>query len=631
MEVFPRSPFEMGSDPDEPGKTKRKKRGSLRLPIAAVEGDDQPARTEQERPERSAERGRGMFAALIEREREREASKQREDAPGHGSTSPETSRETETAQAATDNTAGAQRNNEYTYVRAEDTLHEQPRAVHLAPNELSGGEVIIDLDRPVAERIIPLHGEQVTPVVESTPRAVTPTMERPVQSTEANLPAPVAEDLHVRQQVRSETGQTIPLEATQTLEVLPGSAAQAEQGVPVPGRAEAAAPPAEAAPDYEPPFIVPPAVREMAPSPVSVTPHEATVVHAAHMPPVPPAVIGAFAANAASMPGPEQLMSRSEITDAVQAASRQAGVRGLVTGLLAGGAYEHFKHRRREKRRDKHVRRQAKQLANARADYQFAASEQQRRQDRTEYRLRKTEARLQESEARSANVLQPASIPPRRFETQSGAQVPVGGGGERMPVTPVGHEAPQRQGSPRFEQVQPTDMRPEVPPDHYIETSAWLAMEKDAKTGKLVENPSFQYGHEYYSERAQEGVPITQRTVAAGGAALAAAATSERTGDKKAHTTGPAAELPAGAGSASASSVGGGGGSVPTSGSTMTMPIPTIPSASTQGPPSAIHASQSANDDQNRPLQSESMSEQPLWPWVVALVVVVVALIAVLA
>ncbi|HSX30342.1 MAG TPA: hypothetical protein VLE99_00290 [Candidatus Saccharimonadales bacterium] len=118
--------------------------------------------------------------------------------------------------------------------------------------------------------------------------------------------------------------------------------------------------------------------------------------------------------------------------------------------------------------------------------------------------------------------------------------------------------------------------------------SEWLTIEQDAKTGRAAEAPtSFSYGEEYHRERAQEVAPaVVAATVAA------QSATSQPT------TT------PANNGS---------------------LPPVNIPSATTQGPPSAVPQNSTNNRSQN---DGQSYDSSPrLWPWLVALVVVAVCLI----
>lgn len=157
----------------------------------------------------------------------------------------------------------------------------------------------------------------------------------------------------------------------------------------------------------------------------------------------------------------------------------------------------------------------------------------------------------------------------------------------------------------RPEKMQPNKVRPAentpaeqlaIPPEHRLETSAWHTIEVDARTGKPVENPTFVYGHEYHRERAQENTPVDQRNAAAGELALVAVASAgakpASNDDSQIQQSSPFA----------------------------------IPSATTQGPPPAAGT-------QSQPVAKDSKASDtppPLWPWLAALVVVVICLIALL-
>ena len=93
---------------------------------------------------------------------------------------------------------------------------------------------------------------------------------------------------------------------------------------------------------------------------------------------------------------------------------------------------------------------------------------------------------------------------------------------------------------------------------NHVERSAWHNIEVDSH-GKVVQETSFEYGHEYYSERAKEVDPKAKQHVdiAAGEVALVAAALS---GGASASTTPPASPsartaraVPSGQGQSSAS------------------------------------------------------------------------------
>jgi len=135
----------------------------------------------------------------------------------------------------------------------------------------------------------------------------------------------------------------------------------------------------------------------------------------------------------------------------------------------------------------------------------------------------------------------------------------------------------------------------EIPKDHHLETSAWHTIEVDSKTGKPVENPTFAYGHEYYQERAHEAAPKDQRNAAAGEIALVAAAMAGEPGT---------------AGASPVSSA-------------------HIPLATTQGAPHRSAAAKQA-DAPAKPPTPLLTATGPLWPWVAALVVIIILLAVVI-
>ena len=132
----------------------------------------------------------------------------------------------------------------------------------------------------------------------------------------------------------------------------------------------------------------------------------------------------------------------------------------------------------------------------------------------------------------------------------------------------------------------------EIPKDHHLETSAWHTIEVDSKTGKPVENPTFSYGHEYYQERAHEAAPKDQRNAAAGEVALVAAAMGQASA---------AAQPPSESSGAH------------------------IPLATTQGVPKSTPSTPDPTAAKKSPAATSSTG--PLWPWLVALIVIIICLV----
>jgi hypothetical protein len=249
-------------------------------------------------------------------------------------------------------------------------------------------------------------------------------------------------------------------------------------------------------------------------------------------------------------PSSEKPANKQDVEDALYYAEKAGQRRGLLTGLLVGGAYEHFKHKRREKKTEKRQKQQSRQLEEVRKDFAVREQEQAKHLTERDHQYNALEKRLENSITGEK-------------PTKSIAEAPL-----------LADEAEQ--------------MR--IPEDHRLETSAWHSIEVDAKTGKPVENPTFQYGHEYYRERSHEATPTAHRNAAAGEVALVAAAIAGQEGSE---------QLPA-----------------PAS-------LPIIPSATTQGPPST------SNQDEKDPATKSPKvpsTTGPIWPWVVTLVVIVLLL-----
>ena len=149
--------------------------------------------------------------------------------------------------------------------------------------------------------------------------------------------------------------------------------------------------------------------------------------------------------------------------------------------------------------------------------------------------------------------------------------------------------------------------RLEIQQEHVLQSSAWHSIEIDKRTGRPVENPTFMYGREYYRERAHETGPVSRRNAAAGEVALVAASR--------------------GGGGSDGGATGGGSNSAGTQGSSAPMPA-IIPNATTQGPPARQRAKDAASNVRDQ-LTAPSAAG-PIWPYLVALVVILFCLVALL-
>lgn len=407
----------------------------------------------------------------------------------------------------------------------DDDVYEALPSQELPLDGVGGGEFVLHLNGPVAERVVPLQGEP-GPGVEAGETAV-PEISDETETTPAD------------DEPEALAASATP-NATEAYQNPWFTPTQSAESTPPPPQAPTP-PPAAPAPTPSP-----------VPSPMWAGGAPLSPFNQANYPNATPYV----------NPG-EQAATKQEVADAVHRAKAAGVGQGLATGLLAGGAYEHFKHKRREKKREKQIAVHEKQLAEARKAYAI------------ELETHETE-RLQQ--ARQTAGMQERI---QGLENRERAQVAAA---EKPTIIPDAVAVPEQL---------------VVPANHRIETSAWHAIEVDAKTGKAVENPAFQYGKEYYYERAQETAPVTPHASAAGEIALVAAA---------------------------AQPVVSGQGSVADS--------PVIPNASQRTPlPLGGSNSQALAGQGTKPAQSgtnQAVSGGPLWVWLVVLGVLIVCIIAAL-
>lgn len=368
------------------------------------------------------------------------------------------------------------------------------------PTEFSGGEVVINLsgDEPIAERVVLLRDDPA--VAEASPGI-------PSEAEEASQ---TAQHAMQEQQVRAESTQ---VEAAPTV-VIPEGA--------------------------EPSGIPEAPVAEL----ITEMPMVTQTQHEAHL-------------NAAPyVSGGEQVATKQDVEDAVYYATKAGQQRGLVAGLIVGGGYEHFKHRRREKKAEKRFKKQSQQLEEARQHYNFGLQEQDRRQT-------EATARLNAAERRYSGIRVEAGKQPEKHTTRTPEQLAAG---------------------------QPEPI--ELPPEHTLQQSAWHAIEIDKRTGKAVENPTFEYGEEYHKERAKESLPDDDSKQNASPNIVADMAAASQ---------------------------------IPSASTRDTSAPADVPNATTQGPPA------NPTDKAKKALKSLAKSDNPvssgpIWPWFVALAVIVVLL-----
>jgi hypothetical protein len=678
MEGSPRFPNESGVPGSSERKSRRRKRGSFRVPgIASVESERRGTsqRPEVAEPRRgsllgeaaTAESRPNLFAADAETNRSPRQPREQE-----SSRRPRDERERRSNAAHTEDTQ------DHTQEPEQRFEYRQ-----LRPNEL-GGDVVIELNDadPLAEHVIPLHEDAHHAAVDDMKRREREAAHSNEQAEYAGraedepivlaavppFEPPIFRTQPEQQQMAHDAEQPPVVRSADTAPTAPSSETVTPTGQAVPAvnyEATTTVQPAEVvaqSPEqqFQPLESSAAEAQSLAPDEAmlrrypaeTTTPQVPEQLYVSHMQPMeqlpvtPPA------------PVPMEQMVPKRVMD--RAVERAEGG-GALAGLLVGGLFVRHRYRKRAKRREKEFQRQTKDLQQAREQLQFTVGEQQRKQNRTEAELHTAQRQLHDQTIRTAaverhvaqqkvypeNTVVAAQATPVRSETAPSHQaMRLPAAAEQYP-TPVesarsaaeyfavpaaaamyGAERAMNPNAPsgqRFEQsaptrpaeLQPNDGQLELPPDHYLDASSWLAVEMDKKTGRAAENPSREYGREYHRERAQENGQASQRTAAAGEVALVAAAMSQqghgtKRDDEKRH-----------GGGGSGSVISGGGGAAGLTDDRA------IPSATTQGPPPRRNESPK-NTQGSKHGSSSGASDQPLWPWVVALAVVVAMLVLLL-
>ncbi len=231
----------------------------------------------------------------------------------------------------------------------------------------------------------------------------------------------------------------------------------------------------------------------------------------------------------------EQWVSRRDHNRAVRRANEEGKGNGLAVGLLFA-MYEHFKHRRNEKRLTKEVAQGVKKQQRSEENARFAANEHARQETLTQAELRRTQQQVERLAAEKA--------------------------------------------SPKLEQVQPAEGQLKAPEGFELRLDGAYLTQVRKGTGEAVDPTAFQRGHEIHSELRKEKTPAAQRNAAAGEVALVAAAMSSR------------GSTPGGGSGAGTVGTSGSPAGVP--------PIPAgIPTARTQGLPPSRNGMTQPTDDQS--------------------------------
>lgn len=210
------------------------------------------------------------------------------------------------------------------------------------------------------------------------------------------------------------------------------------------------------------------------------------------------------------------------VEDAEYYAYKRGRNKGLVTGLIVGGGIEHIRHKRREKKMERKFsaerKEQTKKIENMRWDrIRETEAAKVREAAAAKYRNAERSSTSVRPEVAAERYAQsPAEVIRQRAEIKSEIEKKLLA--ERKESERVLSKAEQIELERQREQL-------ELAQGHHIERSAWHNIEVDAH-GKAVQETSFEYGHEYYRERAQETGPKSKQLIdgAAGEVALVAAA-----------------------------------------------------------------------------------------------------------
>lgn len=351
----------------------------------------------------------------------------------------------------------------------------------LNPNEINGGEVVIDLrgedtgtdDDELAAAALP-EDAQVTSEVSEDPEDP----EEPSQA--AGTPPPTASGRGSGGNARTSGG------------------GGGHNNPPRPPRPTASPPP--------PPRPTP------SPAPVQPQPASTQRTYGYNAPPQPltPNVL-----NVPQAPNTLQqvLAQQQAIERALYYARRRGRGEGLLGGIIVGGLVEHFRHKSRERKMEKKTKeafkKQEKRLENLELQHQLLKTNQleEARKAQAERYQRKADAKQQLVETARMQMTQ-VEASKRTAEQQEHDKAGL--------IERLNAQAAEQ------ERLEAEHML--ANPENRIETSAWHSIEVD-KAGHAVQETNIVYGHEYYKERQHEVGPkdVATRDSITGAAALTAA------------------------------------------------------------------------------------------------------------
>lgn len=205
-----------------------------------------------------------------------------------------------------------------------------------------------------------------------------------------------------------------------------------------------------------------------------------------------------------------QLLAAQQAADEAWVRGRRRGHgEGLLAGLLVGGGIEHFRHKSRERKMEKKAKQESKKQEKALETAEFQHN--QAAQTITAERLAHQKALQREADA---------TISARQSEVAATARA-LAAEKARADEEKAKAELIERLNVQAAEQERLAAEERLRDPENRIETSAWHAIEVD-KSGHAVQDTAIEYGHEYYRERAHEAGPKEYVDTKAGGAALTA-------------------------------------------------------------------------------------------------------------
>ncbi|PID99130.1 hypothetical protein CSA80_03385 [Candidatus Saccharibacteria bacterium] len=268
-----------------------------------------------------------------------------------------------------------------------------------------------------------------------------------------------------------------------------------------------------------------------------------------------PTAVNTVGNTIASAAAPNILNSARSNEDLQAYAYRRGRNRGLVAGVIVGGGIEHIRHKRREKKmtrefakkRQEQVKKietiqqnHAREIESAaireETKLQEAARLQEAAKVRNEAKIREMAAEKDRANARAASGLAVEANHAARTQsleerTRQRAEIQREIEKKLAAEQKAKEKARITQKLEEKAQAMEQEEQAKLAEGHRIERSAWHNIEVDSH-GKAAEETSFEYGHEYYQERAKETAPRTKQVKkhideATGEVALVAAVLSE--------------------------------------------------------------------------------------------------------